>query len=157
MILGDEADGGRNYGLAEPMTQAAVSAPLLIMVASQEGRGASWVAEVTAAGARGVLVTDCGALSRLLESSAVDAVVVCADDSGKCAERVAEARRQIGLAVRTVPLIVWRAEHDGPCGTRSLIYQMGADSVLDAPSPVADLLSCTYALRRLIRSVHAEA
>lgn len=157
MNVGDDAEGGQLADPAGPGTPAEARAPLLILVASQEGRGASWVAEVTAAGARGVLVTDCGALSRLLESTAVDAVVVCADDSARCGERIAAARRQIGLAIRTVPLIVWRVERQGPCGERSLIYQLGADSVLDAPSSVSDLLSCTYALRRLIRSVHAES
>jgi hypothetical protein len=157
MHLGDAAEGGRNGDFADSTTPTEESAPFLVLVASQEGRGASWAAEIAAAGARAVLVTECSALARMLESRAVDAVVICGDDTGKCRDRVAAARRQICLAERTVPLIVWRADSNGPCGARSVVYQIGADSVLDAPSPVSDLLSCTFALRRLIRSVHAEA
>lgn len=101
-----------------------------------------------------MVITDAAALPSLLETQAVDAVVICADDAGRCRERVMAAHRRLADVTYVVPLIVWRAEPSGPCGARSFIYQAGADSVLDAPSSVSELLSCAYALRRLIRSVN---
>jgi hypothetical protein len=150
------ADSGGSRDLADATAHSAASKPCLVMVTSPEGAEATWAAEVTAAGARVLLVTDSAALASVLEEPAVDAVVICADDPDRCATLLAAARRQISRAERTVPLIVWRARAGGPAGSRSFVYQLGADSVLDAPSPVSDLLSCTFALRRLIRRAHSE-
>jgi hypothetical protein len=74
---------------------------------AEDGWNGAWVDRVAPA-------DEAAPLPQLLARPAVDAIVSCAADSARCHERVTEARRQIGLAPRIVPLIVWRLDPTGP-------------------------------------------
>jgi hypothetical protein len=101
---------------------------------AEDGWNGAWVDRVAPA-------DEAAPLPQLLARPAVDAIVSCAADSARCHERVTEARRQIGLAPRIVPLIVWRLDPTGPCGAHSVMHQLGADGVLDAPRVPAHILT----------------
>jgi hypothetical protein len=130
------------------------ASPLLLLVDPDPMRRAARAAELRRACAR---VAELGEVSRIasaLQVTDVDAVVICADDPAWCQQMVHGARSQISCADRAVPLIAWQTAPNGPCGSRAFVLQLGADTVLEAPSSATELLACAYALRRLIRNVH---
>jgi DNA-binding response OmpR family regulator len=130
------------------------ASPLLLLVDSDPIRRTGRAAELRRACAR---VAELGEVSRIasaLQVTEVDAVVICADDPARCQEMVHVARSQINCAEYAVPLIAWQTAPNGPCGSRAFVLQLGADTVLEAPSSATELLASAYALRRLIRNVH---
>lgn len=140
--------------LTEQEHESEGSGPLLLLVDADPVRRSARAADIRRAQAR---VAELGSVSRIasaLQVTDVDAVVVCADDPATCQQMVHESRAQISIASRAVPLIAWQTAPNGPCGSRAFVLQLGADSVLEAPSSATELLACAYALRRLIRNVH---
>ena len=131
-----------------------VAAPLLLLVDADQARRAGRAAELRRAHARVAELGEPGGVSAALKAADVDAVVVCAADAATCQSLVLEARAQISAARQAVPLIAWQVAPNGPHGRRAIMLQLGADSVLEAPSTTTDLLASAFALRRLIRNVH---